>query len=85
MINRTSAWQCSDGSCHENKQQAYNAEINYLYGKLPSKGNRQNTAIQFGKLIGEVAEWLDAAVLLQRQMKDETDVDTKRSIAGQGG
>jgi hypothetical protein len=85
MINRTDAWKCSDGSCHPNRQTAYTAEINYLYRDIPKVGNRQPTAMQFGKFVKEVAEWLNKAEQTQRQMKDESDVETRRSIDGQGG
>ena len=85
MINRTDAWKCSDGSCHQTRQAAYTAEITHMYRSLPLVGNRQPTSMQFGKLVVDVAAWLDSAVLTQKQMKDESDVETARSIAGQGG
>lgn len=85
MINRVQAWKCSNGSCYDSKQAAYNAEILHLYQTLPNVGTRQNTAIQFGKLVKEINDWLDRAELVRVQMKDEDDTETRRSIAGQGG
>jgi hypothetical protein len=85
MINRVNAWKCTDGSCHDNKQSAYNAEILHFYQTLPNIGNRQNTAIQFGKLVKDVDQWLEKAQLVLQQMNEETDTETRRSIAGQGG
>lgn len=85
MIKRTDAYECSDGSCHKNKQAAYTAEIKVMYQHLPNVGNRQPTAAQFTKLAKVVADWLEQAQLLGRQMKEEPDVETARSIAGQGG
>ncbi len=85
MINRTDAWKCSDGSCYDNKQAAYGAEILSLYSKMPIVGNRSNTPLHFGKLIKEVDAWLREAVLTQKQMKEETDTETARGLAGQGG
>jgi len=85
MIKPVDAWQCSDGSCYANKQSAYTAQINLLYQEMPNVGTRQPTAIQFGKIVKEVSEWLRKAEFVARQMKDEGDVETARSIAGQGG
>ena len=40
---------------------------------------------EFKEVVAEVQTWLDSAKSLVEQMRDETDVETKRAMAGQGG
>jgi len=78
------AFRASDGTCYQNKQQAYTADITHFCRSLPRADNKPPIAKEFGKLVRDVKAWLEGATALELQMKEEADVETKRSIAGQG-
>ena len=84
MINRTDGWKCSNGKCFSSKREAYSEEIIHLYQTIPVVGNRKNTAGDFNRLVIDMTSWLVKAQGLQKQMRDEPDVETARDLSGQG-
>ena len=83
-VEQVHAFKISDGSCYENKQSAYTAETTHLYRTLPRADNKVPVAKEFGKFVRSVNEWRLKAEALVVQMDTEQDVETKRSITGQG-
>jgi uncharacterized HAD superfamily protein len=84
MIEPTHAFKTGDGTCHENKQHAYNADITHMYRTLPLSKDKKPVAKEFNKFVRKVKEWLESAIQLDKQMKQEADTETARSIVGQG-
>lgn len=80
----TNAWRISDGRCFELKTDAYKEQITLLLRSLPKADNKPPVVSEFRKIVKAVDKWLNEAADLVNEMGEEPDVETKRSINGQG-
>jgi len=88
-VEPVAAFRISNGNCFISKQDAYNAETKQLYEDLKRLSDKAQTTApnvlkEFKKIVASLSNLVSRSNALIAQQDNEQDVETKRSIAGQG-